>query len=211
MSILCVRPRLSRMRTAAIALAAAWLLALGATTALAHDPLAATNSYMPAGGSVVAGELPATIIVNFQNPFRQAGSATDANIPVASVLDSSGVNHIASAVQNPNDAKQLVLTTKHRTTPGKYTVTWTITAADGDVVSNNGGDVFEEGSPLVFTVGNSGRAAANASTPTPAAKSSSNTAIATTIGVVIVVLIAAGAVVFWFRRRHDNMSQESDS
>lgn len=209
MSMLSSRPRLSRLRTTAIAFGTAALLALGATAAFAHDPLAATDSYFPANGSVVVGALPATVIVNFQNPFRQAGSDTDPSVPVAQVLDSSGADHVASAVQNPNDAKQLVITTKDRTTAGKYTVTWTITALDGDVVSNNGSDVAAEGSPLVFTVRTGASAAAKTSTTTP--KSSSNTVIATTIGVIIVILIAAGAVLFWFRRRRDNMSQESDS
>jgi len=206
---LTVRPRPSRLRTTAIGLLAAALLALGSSVALAHDPLAATNAYVPANDTVVSGALPATILVNFQNTFRQAGSATDPSVAVAHVLDSSGVDHVASAVQNPNDAKQLVITTNDRTVPGKYTVTWTITASDGDVVSNNGSDVAEEGSPLVFTVRTSASAAAKASTST--ASSTSNTVIATTIGVILVILIGAGAVLFWFRRRRDNMSQESDS
>jgi len=204
-----LRPRLVRLRAAGIALGTAALLALGATAALAHDPLAPTKAYVPANGSVVDGALPATILVNFQNPFRQAGSTTDPSVPVARVLDSSGTDHVAAAVQNPNDARQLVMTTKDRGVSGKYTVTWTITASDGDVVSNNGSDVAEEGSPLVFTVRTSGSAAAKASTS--ATTSTSTTVIATTVGVVLVALIAAAAVLFWFRRRRDNMSQGSDS
>lgn len=209
MSKSALRPRLFRLRVAAIALGTAALLALGATAALAHDPLAATDAYVPANGSVVDGALPATILVNFQNPFRQAGSDTDPSVPVARVLDSSGTDHVATAVQNPNNAKQVVITTKDRTIPGRYTVTWTITASDGDVVSNNGSDVAEEGSPLVFTVRASASAAAKASTSTTT--SSSTTIIATTVGVVLVILIAAAAALFWFRRRRDNMSQGSDS
>jgi len=211
MSMFTVPPRLFRVRTAAIALGTAALLALGATAALAHDPLAVTNAYVPANGSVVTGALPATILVNFQDTFRQAGNAADPSVPVARVLDSSGADHVASAEQNPNNAKQLVITTKDRTTPGRYTVTWTITASDGHAVSNDGSDVSEEGSPLIFTVHGTSSAAPTASSATPAAKSSSNTVIATTIGVIVVVLIAAGAVLFWFRRRRDNLSQESDS
>jgi methionine-rich copper-binding protein CopC len=211
MSIFNTRPRLSHARMAAIALGTATLLALGATAALAHDPLTVTNAYVPANGSVVQGALPATILVNFQDTFRQAGNAADPSVPVARVLDAAGVDHLATAVQNPNNAKQLVITTKDRTTPGKYTVTWTITASDGHAVSNDGSDVSEEGAPLVFTVRTSGSAAAKASAGTPASASSSNTVLVTSIGVVVVVLIAAGAVLFWFRRRRDNMSQGSDS
>jgi LPXTG-motif cell wall-anchored protein len=211
MSMLPLRPRRVGLRTAAIALGTAALLALGATAALAHDPLTTTNAYVPANGAVIAGELPATILVNFQDTFRQAGNAADPSVPVARVLDAAGVDHVASAVQNPNNAKQLVITTTDRTTPGQYTVTWTITASDGHAVSNDGSDVSEEGSPLVFTVRTSGSAVAKTSTGAPTATSSSNTAIATTIGVVVVILIAAGAILFWFRRRRDNMSQESDS
>lgn len=210
MSILPLRTRGSGLRTAAIALGTAALLALGASAALAHDPLTTTNAYVPASGSVIAGELPATIFVNFQDTFRQAGNAADPSVPVARVLDAAGVDHVASAVQNPNNAKQLVITTSDRTTPDKYTVTWTITASDGHAVSNDGSDVAEEGSPLVFTVRTSGSAVAKTSTRAPTSTWSSITAIATTIGVVV-VLIAAGAVLFWFRRRRDNMSQESDS
>lgn len=202
-------PRPTRVRGTAIGLLAAAALLVGASVALAHDPLAATNAYVPANGTVVSGALPATILVNFQNTFRQAGSATDPTVPVARVLDASGTDHVASAVQNPNDAKQLVITTKDRTVPGTYTVTWTITASDGDVVSNNGSDVAEEGSPLIFTVRTSASAAAKASSSS--SSSSSNTVIATTVGVVLVVLIAGGAILFWFRRRRDNMSGESDS
>lgn len=202
MSNIALRPRLSRLRTAAIALGASALLALSATAALAHDPLATANAYVPANGSVVDGALPATILVNFQDTFRQAGNAADPSVPVARVLDAAGADHVATAVQNPNNAKQLVITTKNRTTAGKYTVTWTITASDGHAVSNDGSDVSEEGSPLVFTVHTS----ASTSTTT-----SSNTVIAATVGVVIVILVAAGAVLFWFRRRRHNMSQESDS
>ena len=143
--------------------ATAALLALGATAALAHDPLATANAYVPANGSVVDGALPATILVNFQDTFRQAGNAADPSVPVARVLDAAGTDHVATAVQNPNNAKQLVITTKNRTTPGKYTVTWTITASDGHAVSNDGSDVSEEGSPLVFTVHTSASAAAKAS------------------------------------------------
>jgi LPXTG-motif cell wall-anchored protein len=196
---------------AAIALGTAALLALGATAALAHDPLTVTNAYVPANGSVVQGALPATILVNFQDTFRQAGNAADPSVPVARVLDAAGVDHLATAVQNPNNAKQLVITTKDRMTPGRYTVTWTITASDGHAVSNDGSDVSEEGAPLVFTVRTSGSAAAKASAGTPASTSSSNTVLVTSIGVVVVVLIAAGAVLFWFRRRRDNMSRGSDS
>ncbi len=202
MSNIAFRPRLSRLRTAAVALGTAVLLAFGATAALAHDPLATANAYVPANGSVVDGALPATILVNFQDTFRQAGDAADPSVPVARVLDPAGADHVATAVQNPNNAKQLVITTKNRTTAGKYTVTWTITASDGHAVSNDGSDVSEEGSPLVFTVHTS------ASTTTT---SSSNTVIATTVGVIVVVVIAVGAILFWFRRRRDNMSQESNS
>jgi len=211
MSILNARPRLSRARIAAIALDTAALLALGATAALAHDPLTVTNAYVPANGSVVEGALPTTILVNFQDTFRQAGNAADPSVPVARVLDATGLDHVATAVQNPNNAKQLVITTKDRTTAGKYTVTWTITASDGHAVSNDGRDVSEEGAPLVFTVRTSGSAAAKASAGNPASTSSSNIALVTTISAVIVVLIAAGAVLFWFRRRRDTMSQDSDS
>jgi methionine-rich copper-binding protein CopC len=209
MSILTARPRPSRVRAPAIALATAALVELGATVALAHDPLAAANPYVPADDAVVSGALPATILVNFQDTFRQAGDAADSSLPVARVLDTSGTDHLASATQSPNDAKQLVITTKDRTSPGKYTVTWTVTASDGHAVSNDGRDVSEAGSPLTFTVRASASTAAKASTTT--SKSTSSTVVATTIGVLVVILIAAGAVLFWFRRRRDNMSQESGS
>ena len=208
MSILTVRPRRSRLRTAAVALATVALLALGATVALAHDPLASANPYVPANDSVVSGALPATILVNFQDTFRQAGDVANPSVPVAHVRDSSGVDHVANAVQNPNNAKQLVITTKDRTVPGKYTVIWTITASDGHAVSNDGGDVSEEGSPLIFTV-RATTAAAKAATST--STSTSTTVIAAAVGVILVILIGAGAVLFWFRRRRDNMSRESDS
>ena len=210
MSNSALRPRLSRVRTAAVALVTAVFLAFGATAALAHDPLATANAYVPANGSVVDGALPATILVSFQDTFRQAGNAADPSVPVARVLDAAGADHAATAVQNPNNAKQLVITTKNRTTAGKYTVTWTITASDGHAVSNDGSDVSEEGSPLVFTVHTSASAAAKASTGTTTT-SSSNTVIATTVGVILVILIAAGAVLFWFRRQRDNLSKDSDS
>jgi LPXTG-motif cell wall-anchored protein len=204
------RPRVSRLRTAAIAVGAAALLVLGATAALAHDPLATANAYVPANGSVVDDGLPATILVNFQDTFRQAGSAADPSVPAARVLDASGTDHVATALQNPNNAKQLVITTKNRTTPGKYTVTWTITASDGHAVSNDGSDVSEEGSPLVFTARTGASAAAKTSTNTTT--SSSTTVIATTVGVILVILIAAGGLLFWRRRRRrDNMSRESDA
>jgi len=211
------RAHRSRLRAAATVAGAATLLAVGASVALAHDPLAATNAYIPANGSTVKGELPAEITVNFQNTFRQAGSDTDPNTPVAQVLDSSGADHVQSAEQNPNDAKQLLIYTHDRTTPGKYTVTWTITADDGDVVSNNGSDVSEEGAPLIFTVASTagssptttGTSTAGSTATTPATttttKSKSRRGLLVGVGVAVLALIAIGGVL-WTRRRKGGSS-----
>jgi methionine-rich copper-binding protein CopC len=209
------RARRSRLRISAAALGTAALLAVGASVALAHDPLAATNAYVPANGSVVTGALPPEIIVSFQNTFRLAGSDKDPSTPIAAVLDPNGTDHVASAEQNPNDAKQLLIYTNDRTVAGKYTVTWTITANDGDVVSNNGSDVSEEGAPLIFTVQNaagssqtvSGTSTAGSTSSTPAtttAKSRSHRAAIVGIGVAVLAVIAVGAGLFWNKRRKND-------
>jgi len=199
-------------RLAAIATATAAILALTAGIAFAHDPLAVQGAYSPAPGSVVAGALPATIVVTFQDTFPKAGDATNPSVPVAQVIDSAGKDHVATAVQNPSNAKQLIITTNDRNVPGRYTVTWTITASDGHAVSNNGTDTAEEGGPLRFTVAAANTTGSTSTTSTTSSSSSSSgTVIATVIGVAIVILIAVGAILFWVRRRRDEFDEESDS
>lgn len=193
------------------------LLTLGVGIAFAHDPLATTNAYVPANGSTVSGALPATILVNFQETFPKAGDAANPNTPVAKVVDAQGNDHVATAVQNPANAKQLVITTNNRNVLGTYTVTWTITASDGHAVSNDGTDTAEEGGPLRFTVAAGTATGANTATSgqgtttSSSSSSSTGTIVAAIVGVGIVILIGAGAILFWKRRRRDEFSQGSDS
>jgi methionine-rich copper-binding protein CopC len=202
-------------RFTVIATATAAILALTAAIAFAHDPLATQGAYSPAPGAVVSGELPASIVVTFQDTFPKAGDVAHASVPVALVTDAAGTDHVASAGQNPSNAKQLVITTKDRSVPGPYKVTWTITASDGHAVSNNGSDTAEEGGPLRFTVADAGTSAAASTTSTTSTSSSSSsssgTVIAAVVGVALVILIGAGAILFWVRRRRDEFDQESDS
>jgi LPXTG-motif cell wall-anchored protein len=194
------------------------LLTLGVGIAFAHDPLATTNAYVPASGSTVTGALPATILVNFQETFPKAGDVANASVPVAKVVDAYGNDHVATAVQNPANAKQLVITTNNRNVLGAYTVTWTITASDGHAVSNDGTDTSEEGGPLRFTVAaktatdvattSSGQ---GTSTTSSSSSSTTGTVIAAIVGIGLVLLIGAGALLFWKRRRRDEFSQGSDS
>jgi LPXTG-motif cell wall-anchored protein len=210
-----IRARVRRFTI--IATGFAVLLTLGVGIALAHDPLATTNPYVPANGSTVSGELPATILVNFQDTFPKAGDAANASVPVARVMDAQGNDHVASAVQNPTNAKQLVITTNNRGIPGAYTVTWTITASDGHAVSNDGTDTSEEGGPLRFTVvattptDVSTTTASQGTSTSSSSSSSSGTVIAAVVGIAIVILIGAGAMLFWKRRRRDEFDQEQDS
>ena len=196
-------------RTAALVAGTVAMLTLDVGIATAHDPLAATNAYVPANGATVSGGLPAEILVNFQDTFPKAGDVANASVPVAQVIDASGANHVAAAFQNPSNAKQLVITTNNRHVDGRYTVTWTITASDGHAVSNNGSDTAEEGGPLRFTV--AGASTPSSPIPTAATKSSSSntgTVIAAVVGIGIVILVGAGALVFWSRRRRDEFDQE---
>lgn len=213
MTALTPAPRRARRvrHTTALAAGTITLLTLGVGIATAHDPLAATNAYVPANGATVQGGLPAQILVNFQNTFRQAGSDTDSSVAPAHVLDTSGADHVASAVQNPANAKQLIITTDNRSVTGPYTVAWTITASDGDVVSNDGSDTAEEGGPLKFTVATASTTSAPTATAATTSSSSSSdtgTVIAAVVGVGIVVLVGVGAIFFWSRRRRDEFDQE---
>jgi LPXTG-motif cell wall-anchored protein len=209
------RARIRRLAVAAIGLTV--LLTLGVGLALAHDPLATTDPYVPANGSTVTGQLPATILVNFQETFPKAGDAANASVPVAKVIDAQGNDHVATAVQNPANAKQLVITTNDRSVLGKYTVTWTITASDGHAVSNDGTDTSEEGGPLRFTVvsgtatGTGTSTAGQGTTTSSSSSSSTATAIAAVVGIALVLLIGGGALLFWKRRRRDEFDQGSDS
>ena len=117
MSILGCWSRPSRVRRTVITLGTTALLAASATIAVAQPPLATIDSYFPANGSVVAGALPATIDVRFQDPFQQAGSARDPGVPAAGPRR-VGQGSVQSAIQSPTDARQLVITTTDRTTPG---------------------------------------------------------------------------------------------
>ena len=195
------------------------LLTLGVGIAFAHDPLATTNAYVPANGSTVSGALPATILVNFQKTVPKAGdAATNPNIPVAQGRSTRRATTTSPrAVQNPANAKQLVITTNNRNVLGTYTVTWTITASDGHAVSNDGNDTAEEGGPLRFTVAAGTATGANTATSgqgtttSSSSSSSTGTIVAAIVGVGIVILIGAGAILFWKRRRRDEFSQGSDS
>ncbi len=196
------------------------LLTLGVGIAFAHDPLATSNAYVPANGSTVSGALPATILVNFQETFPKAGDAANSSTPIAKVIDAQGNDHVANAVQNQANAKQLVITTNNRSVQGAYTVTWTITASDGHAVSNDGTATADEGGPLRFTVvattasfaatTTSGQGTSTSSSSS-SSSSSSGTVIAAIVGIGIVILFGAGAMLFWKRRRRDEFSQESDS
>ena len=211
------RTRAGVRRFTVVATGLAILLTLGVGIALAHDPLATTSPYVPANGSTVSGELPASIVVNFQDTFPKAGDAAHPSVPVAKIIDAQGGDHVATAVQNPTNAKQLVITTNNRSVLGAYTVTWTITASDGHAVSNNGTDTAEEGGPLRFTVvsgttpvGDTSTAA-KGTTTSSSSSSTTGSVIATIVGIGLVLLIGAGAILFWKRRRRDEFDQESDS
>jgi LPXTG-motif cell wall-anchored protein len=197
-------------RLATIITAAAAMLALTAAVASAHDPLATQGAYAPTPGAIVSGALPATIVVTFQDTFPRAGDAAHPSTPAARVIDAAGADHVATAVQNPSNARQLIITTKNRNVAGRYAVTWTITASDGHAVSNDGTDTAEEGGPLRFTVAST-TTAATTTTSSTSSSSSTGTVIAAIVGVGLVILIAAGAILFWVRRRRDEFDQESDS
>ncbi len=195
------RPRRSRLRTAAIALGAAALLALSATAVLAHDPLATANAYVPANGSVVewrpAGDHPRQFPGHVppgrqrrgpERP-RRAGARRRGRRPRRNrraepqQRQATGDHH-----QEPHHGRQVHGHLDHHGLRRPRGLERRERRVGGGLAAG----VYR---------------AHEATTTT----SSSNTVIATTVGVIIVILIAAGAVLFWFRRRRDNMSQESDS
>lgn len=102
----------------ALVLAAALLVPSG--VALAHDELLSTR---PADGAALA-VAPTTLTITFGGALGGPGTLTTRG---------PGGTHAAKAHLDPKDARRMIgpLTTAG---PGRYTVSWTATAGDGDLI-----------------------------------------------------------------------------
>ncbi len=104
---------------AIVALAAALMVGVFATTAWAHVQVKSTS---PAKGSTVKKSLK-SVKVTFTGPIRK-GTVTVKNAYGTKVSNGTGG-------RDPRNISRLVVSLKSGLKAGKYTVKWTCTAADG--------------------------------------------------------------------------------